>query len=135
MEEFARGRYWQVHECWERGWTQLPAVLRRHVQSLIQGASVLHLLERGRVDAARRLARRALHWRSEVSRLGGLPPGMPHPEIDGLFTWLEAWLAAAPIAPTTTAAPGTPATNDEWIARAKSSLAARVITTVASGAR
>ncbi len=125
VDEFARGRYWQVHECWERGWTSLPVLLRRHIQSQIQGASVFHLLERGRFDAARRLARRALFWRSEVSSGGGLSPQTVRPEIDGLFEWLESWLAAGP------------ELNEqdvsEWVARAKTQLAARVVGAVPKG--
>jgi predicted metal-dependent hydrolase len=57
--EFNRGRWWHAHEEWEREWKTLQGARREYLQALIQAAGAFHLLERGRADAARRVARAA----------------------------------------------------------------------------
>ena len=80
---FNERRFWDAHEAWERGWRILPPAQKLHIQSMIQTAAVFHLLKLGRVDPARRLAKRALE------KLAQAPSFFPRVEVPGVVTVLQ----------------------------------------------
>jgi hypothetical protein len=80
VEHFNARRFWEAHECWERGWASLPHIQKLHVQALIQTAGVFDLVKRGRPGAARSLSRLAL----EKIELRGAVPDFPRIHISGL---------------------------------------------------
>jgi hypothetical protein len=84
VHEFNLGRYWHAHEEWETGWTRLPAVIKLHVQSMIQIAASLHLRGLGRDIPAEALSRSAVAKQALVEAdPQGYPGEVPRIEIDG----------------------------------------------------
>jgi predicted metal-dependent hydrolase len=55
-----RGDFFAAHEHWERVWLRAAPPERAWLQGLIQAATALHKLERGRPDLARSLLDKAL---------------------------------------------------------------------------
>jgi predicted metal-dependent hydrolase len=64
MEEgraaFRRGEFYEAHEHWEQVWDVADDPDRTWIQGMIQIATGLHKLARGRSDICERLLRRAL---------------------------------------------------------------------------
>ena len=60
IEEFNQGRYWHAHEGWEKGWTQLPAPFKEHIQALIMACGMFVHLEKSRPGPAYALCKRSL---------------------------------------------------------------------------
>jgi hypothetical protein len=90
VEHFNAGRYWDAHEAWERGWVKLPPKEKLHVQSLIQGAAVFHLLEKGRISGAKSLTTSALAKLQLLRDRGGVDAIYPRIEIPGLEAVLKS---------------------------------------------
>ena len=57
---FNHREFYEAHEHWEDAWNELDDPARRWVQGLIQIATGLHKLERGRPDVCRTLFVKAL---------------------------------------------------------------------------
>ena len=66
-DAFNRGDFYEAHELWEEVWNVIDDPERRWVQGLIQVATGLHKLERGRDDVCATLLRKAL------GKLAGAP--------------------------------------------------------------
>jgi predicted metal-dependent hydrolase len=59
-EAFNRGEFFEAHELWEEVWNVIDEPERSWVQGLIQVATGLHKLDRGRKDVCATLLRKAL---------------------------------------------------------------------------
>jgi len=65
---FTRGEFYEAHESWEEVWNEIDDPERAWVQGMIQIATGLHKLSRGRPDVCRTLLAKAL------AKLDGAPP-------------------------------------------------------------
>lgn len=84
-DHFNAFRYFEAHEYWENAWRKIAeSEARSELKGAIQVCGVLVLLERGRGDAARRLAGSAL-------ALGGARKGLV--SIEGAAVWLAGLTA------------------------------------------
>jgi predicted metal-dependent hydrolase len=59
-EAFRRGDFYEAHELWEEVWNEVDDPDRTWIQGLIQVATALHKLARGRDDVCATLLRKAL---------------------------------------------------------------------------
>ena len=59
-EAFNRGEFFEAHELWEEVWNESDDPERTWIQGLIQVATALHKLGRGRDDVCEILLRKAL---------------------------------------------------------------------------
>ena len=92
VTEFNSGRYWEAHERWEQGWTNLPSFDRERIQIAIQVAGVAHLMILGRTRGALSLARAALSKMNSHDQAVALPPfpgDRPGVEVLGAREWLQ----------------------------------------------
>ena len=87
-DAFNRGEYYEAHEHWEDVWNEIDDPERRWVQGLIQVATGLHKLERGRPDVCRTLLTKAL------AKLDGAPDALDGVDVLGARRGATKILAA-----------------------------------------
>jgi predicted metal-dependent hydrolase len=91
MEEgraaFNRGEFYEAHELWEAVWDVAEDPARTWIQGLIQVATGLHKLDRGRGDVAATLLTKAL------AKLNGGPASLDGVDVAAARTAAERILA------------------------------------------
>ena len=103
VDEFNRGEFFEAHESWEEIWDEADEPERTFLQGLIQAATALHHLGRGRFDPAGRLLAKSL------GKLAPYDDGFGGIALARLRDDLRAIQSALPtIAAGTTAAPSMP---------------------------
>ena len=86
---FLRGEFYEAHEHWEAVWDEADDPERRWIQGMIQVATGLHKVTRGRSDIALGLLRRAL------DKLRDAPAALHGVDVGGMVA--DAREAAAQI--------------------------------------
>jgi predicted metal-dependent hydrolase len=87
-DAFNRGEFYEAHEHWEEVWDVIDDPDRTWVQGLIQIATGLHKLDRGRPDVAETLLTKALH------KLDSAPPTIDRLDVLDLRRQAFAVLSA-----------------------------------------
>ncbi len=104
IDLFHAGCFWEAHEAWEPLWRAAPehSAERRLLQALLQWAASLVQLKAGRVDAAKRLAQRALARVGQVDASRCLDVDVAHARacLRSYLEWLEEGPAEAGAAET-----------------------------------
>jgi uncharacterized protein len=77
---FLRGEFYEAHEHWEAVWDEADDPERRWIQGMIQVATGLHKVQRGRSDVALGLLRRAL------DKLRDAPPILSDVDVAAMMT-------------------------------------------------
>lgn len=77
-EAFLRGEFFEAHEIWEAVWDEIDDPERRWIQGMIQIATGLHKLSRGRSDVCRTLLEKAL------AKLVDAPPTLEGLGLEGM---------------------------------------------------
>jgi predicted metal-dependent hydrolase len=88
FQHYHQGEYWEAHEVLEELWQQDRSNDFYH--GLIQIAAIMHQLNRGKVQGARKLSK---------SAIGYLTPYQPECEgvsVKGILQWLEMCLQKLP---------------------------------------
>ncbi|MXQ53760.1 DUF309 domain-containing protein [Shimazuella alba] len=88
FQHYHQGEYWEAHEVLEELWQQDRSNDFYH--GLIQIAAIMHQLNRGKVQGARKLSK---------SAIGYLSPYQPECEgvsVKGILQWLEMCLQKLP---------------------------------------
>ena len=76
---FLRGEFYEAHEHWEAVWDEADDPERRWIQGMIQVATGLHKVTRGRSDIGLGLFRRAL------DKLRDAPPSLHGVDLAGMI--------------------------------------------------
>lgn len=90
---FNEGRFFEAHEAWEKDWRKIPEPDRQQTQAMILVCGVFVLIEKGRLDPAKRLALLALERFAEASaqsKLLGLRTMLEAPEVEERLTRILA---------------------------------------------
>jgi predicted metal-dependent hydrolase len=85
---FRRGEFYEAHEHWEAVWDEADDPERRWIQGMIQVATGLHKVQRGRSDIALGLLRRAL------DKLRDAPAVISDIDVAGMVTDAREAVAA-----------------------------------------
>src|SRR5215831_7551154 len=87
-DAFRRGEFFEAHEFWEAVWDEADDPERTWIQGLIQVATGLHKLTRGRSDVTVTLFKKAL------KKLFDAPPALDGMDLDLVRADAAAVLAA-----------------------------------------
>lgn len=91
VDLFDHGYFWEAHEAWEPRWREAEGAERALLAGLIQLAGACVKMQTSKLDAARRLSRRAL---GHLGRAG--VASLPGVETRELTNAVIAWLAKTP---------------------------------------
>jgi len=87
-DAFRRGEFFEAHEFWEAVWDEADDPERTWIQGMIQVATGLHKLERGRSDVTATLFKKAL------AKLADAPAALDGMDLATLRSDAAAVLAA-----------------------------------------